>query len=277
MRLQWSAVSGVAAVPFAVFALTASCAAAEQNPTPKPGAVTKPPAVLAKPAAAKPAAKPKKTLRTEGELGGMTSETTDQFNGRINLSRTAGKYKWWIRPGYYSTWTRTYSTAKGVTKVSETQVSTFTLDTQYRRDRKSGYEFISAGANVRRYETSLGKQGYYMVAAGFGRPLAPSLEAEMALAKITRYGSEADNRVTPLYTLRLKTGLTESLTLDGDTHMVQPFSEDTLVDSRVSLTCKLTQVLSMRFTYIANNMLGPIQTRNGWDKSFRISLVLSGS
>lgn len=223
------------------------------------------------------APKSKVTSRTEAEISALTSETSDQLHGRVNVSRMAGRSGWWIRAGYALTKTRTYSAKK----VNETEVGTFSLDSQYRRDGGHKYTFISAVATIRNrspHSSIYGdKTGYYMLSAGIGKTVMPGLEGELALAKITRYEDETDHRITPVYSLRLKTDLTDSMVLDGDTHLVQPFTEDTLVDTRVNLTYKFTPSLSIRLTYVANNMLSPVQERTGWDRSFRISLVFGSS
>jgi len=217
------------------------------------------------------------TGRTEAEISALTSETSDQLYGRINITRMAGKSGWWIRTGYGVTKTRTYSTKK----VNETEIGTFNLDSQYRRDRGKDYTFISAVATIRNRSPHSSvyrdKTGYYMLSAGVGKTVMPGLEGELALAKITRYEDEIDHRITPVYSLRLKTDLSDSMILDGDTHLVQPFTEDTLVDTRVNLTYKLNSSLSLRFTYVANNMLSLLQERTGWDRSFRISLVFGST
>jgi len=222
-------------------------------------------------------AKSKVTSRTEAEISALTSETSDQLYGRVNVSRMTGRSGWWIRAGYGLTKTRTYSAKK----VNETEVGTFSLDSQYRRDGGHKYTFISAVATIRNrspYSSVYGdKTGYYMLSAGIGKTVMPGLEGELALAKITRYEDETDHRITPVYSLRLKTDLTDSMILDGDTHLVQPFTEDTLVDTRVNLTYKFTPSLSIRLTYVANNMLSPVQERTGWDRSFRISLVFGST
>lgn len=247
-----------------------------RQPRPLPAT---PAAKPAKSTGAARAAKPKAetTKRTEVELSGVTSETSDQLHGRVNLTRLDGEYQWWLRTGYGITKTRTYTTKS----VNETDLDTFTLDAQYRRDHGRGYRFVSAAANVRRRSPHssvyFDKSGYYMVLGGVGRSVTPALEAELALAKITRYEEQVDNRITPVYSLRLRTDLTNAVVLDGDSHFVQPFSNDPLVDARVNLTYKLTPAVSLRLTYVANNMLRHQLTRTGWDKSFRVSLVFSRS
>jgi hypothetical protein len=77
-----------------------------------------------------------------------------------------------------------------------------------------------------------------MLSAGIGKTIMLGLEGELSLAKITRYEDEIDHRITPVYSLRLKTKLFNSMILDGDTRFVQPFTDDTLIDARVNLTCK---------------------------------------
>ncbi len=219
--------------------------------------------------------KSKVTDRTEAEISALTSETSDQIYGRVSVSRMSGKSGWWVRSGYGITKTRTYSNKK----VNATEVGTFNLDSQYRSDRDDKYNFISAVATIRNrspYSAVYGdKTGYYMLSAGMGRNIMPVLEGEIALAKITRYEDEVDHRIAPVYSLRLKTNLTSSATLDGYTHLVQPFTNDMLVDTRVNLTYTLTPSVSVRFTYVTNNMLKPFLDHKGWDKSLRVSLVFS--
>ncbi len=245
------------------------------KPAPKPSAAAKPASV---PSTAKPGkSKPKATIRTEAEISGLTSETSDQLYGRINFTRLFGIRQWWVRAGYGITRTRTYNKKN----VNETELGTFTLDAQYRRDHGSSYRFISAAANIRNRSPHSSvyddRSGYYMLSSGYGQRLMPGLDGEFALAKITRYETAADERITPVYSLRLKTPLSSAMVLDGDSHFVQPFSDDPLVDSRINLTYKLTSAVSMRLTYVANNMLRPVVTKTGWDKSFRVSLVFSSS
>jgi hypothetical protein len=244
----------------------APAAKPEQTPKPSAAGVVKP---------VKP--KVKRVSRTEAEVSAYTSETTDQLYGRINLTRVFDKTQWWIKGGYSVAQTRTYNK----NNVNETDVDTFTFDAQYRQDRGREYRFVSAVGNIRNrtpYSASYGeKTGYYMLTAGVGKTLMPGLEGELAMAKITRYEENEDHRITPVYTLRLKTDINSSMLLDGDTHFVQPFSDDQLVDSRISLTYRFTPSVSMRLTYVANNMLSPVLSKTGWDKSFRVSLVFSST
>ena len=115
-----------------------------------------------------------------------------------------------------------------------------------------------------------------MFTAGYGKTIFPGLDCEVALADITQEKETIEHRITPVYSLRMKTPLSDALTLDSDTHVVQPWSEDSMVDSRVNLTYKLTSALSMRFTYVANNIMGSnLQKANDWDKSVRLALVFS--
>lgn len=240
---------------------------------PKQPKATPPGAV--KPAGATKAARASKTApRTEAEISGLSTETSEQLYGRLNLSRMSGRKKWWFKTGYGFTKSRTY----GKTRVNETDVTHFNLDAAYRRDGKNNYRFISGLANIKRrspYTSAYGDgYGYYMLSAGYGRTLFPGLDCEAALAEITQHKRTiTDRRITPVYTLRLKSALTPSVTLDSDTHFAQPWTQDSLVDSRINLTYRLTSALSMRLTYVANNILGTALARSDWDKSFRISLV----
>jgi len=229
-----------------------------------------------KPAAAsQPAAAPKikKTTRTEASISGLTSETSDQFSTGIKLNHTAGPKKWFFNAGYRLSKTRTYSGDK----TNETKIGTYSLDSQYRTDSNGSYKFISGTASIRDrspYTVTYGdRTGYWMLSGGYGRTLWKGLEGEVSLAGVTIYDHGTDHRVTPVYSLRWKRGLTDSLTADGYAYFVDAFSSDPLVDSRINLTHQLSDYVSLRLTYRANNMLRPIRTKSGWDKAIQISLV----
>lgn len=226
-------------------------------------------------AKAKPLAKAKQSSRIDLEVAGMTSETTDQVYSRFSLNRRNGPAQWFLRSGYSVTRTKTYSKDK----VNTTELDTTTLDAQYRRDRRQTYNFVSAAANIRNrspYSRAYGElTGYYLMSAGVGRKLITGLEGELALAAIHRYDDGGLTEYRPTYTLRLRSPITSSIMLDGESNFVEPFGDNTIVDSRLNLTYKFTEALSMRLTYIANNLLVPITNRTGWDKSFRVSLVFS--
>jgi len=230
----------------------------------KPGATPK--ATAAKTAA-------KNRVRTEAEIGGLSSETADQMHARLNLSQTTPQKQWWIRTGGGINTSRTI----GKTKVSETNITTFTLDTEYRHNGKNAYHFLSAIVNTKartpHSSSYYDEAGYYMFSGGYGKRILPGVDLEAAMAYITQRKGDTDRRMTPVYSLRLKTPITHSVSLDSDTLLVEPWSDDNLVDSRVNLTYKLTDSLGMRFTYIANNILGSSLSRTEWDKSFRVSLV----
>lgn len=260
--------------PAAVSEAAPEAKAEAKDPAPEAAQPTK----LVKPAkvaAESAASKSKATSRTDVEITGLTSETTDQIYGRLSTSRSDGPVKWFIRTGYGTTKTRTYTK----NKVNTTDIGTYNLDCQYRHDYDGGYRFVSAAANIRNRDPYTvaygGKTGYYMLNAGIGRNIAPGLAMEFALASITRYEDDTDHRVTPVYVLRMKRDLTDAVAFDANTNLIQPFGDDALVDSRMNLTYKLTPAVSMRLTYVANNLLTPVKTRTGWDKSLRASLVFS--
>jgi len=233
---------------------------------------TPPPKPAPKPARAKP----KPVSRSEAELSGLTSEMSDQFYARVNLSRTLEQATWRIRGSYGIAKSRTYSK----NKVNVSTVDTFSLDTQYRIAGKRNYRFVSATANLRTKDpyaaaAKLDKSGYHMVAVGFGKAFSPGLEGELSLASIRRYEDERDQRYTLAYAARIKRPISSVLVLDGDATFVDPWSSNALVDSRVNLSYKITPAFSLRCTYIANNMLRPVLSKTGWDKSFRVALVFS--
>lgn len=264
-----------------MLSLCCSCVAVESSPPAaevQPAAKTAPVAAPKTPVAprtpAKPAA-PKSALHTEAEISGLTSETTDQFYTRLNLRKAGGPRTWYVRAGYGLTKTRTYSG----TRTNETEVGTCTVDSQYRSDRKSDYRFVSAVANIRNrspYSVAYGdKSGYYMVSVGSGRKLMPGIDIELSLADVATFDDVTDRKVTLVSSLRWTNNLTDAVSLTGHAYLVQPTSPNMLLDSRMDLTYKFSPAVSMRFSYVANNLLKPIQTRSGWDKSFRVSLVFS--
>lgn len=218
---------------------------------------------------------PKPTLRTEAEFSGFSSDVTDQFYGRINVTGTNTSRKWWVKAAHGYTQSRTY----GKTKINKTNVFTYSLDSEYRRDRKNGYQFVSGLVNTKfpSAYTNIHNDvsGYYMFSAGRGKTLSPGMECEAALAYVTVHKETIERHIGIVYALRFKTPLNPSTTLDSDMHFVDPWTHNSFVDSRVNLTYKLTQALSMRLTYATNNILGTALYRSDWDKSVRATLVFS--
>lgn len=214
-------------------------------------------------------------LRTEVELSGFTSETSDQFYTRLNVGRSTPKTRWWIRTDYRFTESRTY----GRKKVAESSISGYNLDTEFRRNGKNNYRFVSVLAGLKKrspHSVSYWDESKYSIfSVGYGKTVLPGLELEVALAQINQEKEDESHRITPLYSLRMKSPLNPSLTLDADMHFAEPWSDDDLVDIRTNLTYRLTQALSMRLTYVANNVLGTSLTKREWDKSIRVSLVFS--
>jgi len=261
--------AAVAADPSAV---AADSAAKTQAPAP-PG--------KAKPAAGSAPKKTKSATATEFEISAYTSEIADQMNGRVNLSRTNSTNRSWLRTGYGLSRSRTFSKSK----VNETELRTLNVDAGFRRGGRKSYRFVQAVANVRTRRPSHkgypGRSGYRMLSAGVGTSVSPVLDLEVALASVNRINRQGatEHMVTPVYTFALKAPVTSSATLDGDLRLVKPFTDDPLVDLRLNLTYKLTPALSLRLTYLANNLLNnlliPVSSRpeTEWDKSFRISLV----
>lgn len=251
------------------------------GPTTPPTAPAKPKTAKAKAAAAgtkATAAKPavrRSPVHTEGEVSGFTSETSDQFHTRLNLTKTAAKHKWWIRTDYGLTKSRTF----GKKKITETDVYGYNLDAAYRRNGKHSYSFVALVAGVKKRtphaNSYYDESSFSMLSAGYGRAILPGLELETSLAQIALDKDGSDNRITPLYSIRMKTPINPSVIMDADVHLVEPLTQNSLVDSRMNLTYKLTPALSMRFTYVANNILGTTLTKAEWDKSFRVSLVFS--
>lgn len=217
----------------------------------------------------------KPSLRTEAEFSGFSSDVSDQLYGRINITGINTGKKWWIKAGHGFTQSRTYNKDK----INKTNVFTYNLDTEYRRDGKNGYSFVSSLINTK--YPSVYKNihddvsGYYMLSAGHGKTLSPGVECEAALAYITVHKDTIERHIGIVYALRLKTPLSSSTTLDSDMHFVDPLTNNGFVDSRVNLTYKLTQALSMRLTYTVNNILGTALYRSDWDKSARVMLVFS--
>ncbi len=263
----------------AALSLCGACLAADNAVEPAaPPAVEETKKQPAKPAAkpaTKPAAKPKATKRVDVELSGSTSETSDQFHTRLAINRRAGRRQWFVKYGYGATVTRTYTK----NKTNKTEIDITTLDAQYRSDQKKTYNFVTAAAYIRNRSpetTTYGElSGYYMLSAGVGRKLLPGLEGEFAVANVHRYEPETGTHILPACTLRLKTPINEALTLDGESNFVAPFSHDRIVDSRLNLTYKFTPALSLRVTYLANNLSPNPNSTSDWDRSFRVSLVFS--
>lgn len=193
----------------------------------------------------------------------------------MNITSMAERRKWWLKAGYGFTQSRTYSK----TKIYKTDVFTYNLDTEYRRDRKKGYQFVSGLMNTK-YPSAYKNHpndvsGYYMVSVGHGKTISPGIECEAALAHVTVHKETVERHIGMVYALRLKTPINRSTILDSDMHFIDPWTKKSLVDSRINLTYKLTQALSMRLTYATNNIVGTALYRSDWDKSVRVALVFS--
>lgn len=221
--------------------------------------------------------KPAKSLRTEAELTGFTSETSDRLGGRISLVNTTKERQWWIKTGYNKTLSRTY----GQTSTYETNIGRFNLDCEYRKKNENSYHFVSAIVNHRTrkphspsyYDSS----GYQMMSAGYGRRVLRGTDLELAVAHIQQQRNETESRLAPVLTLRIATPVSSAISFDCDAHLVQPGSSDYLLDSSLNLTYKLTPALRLRMTYLLNNILGTAMTTRTpeWDKSLRLSLVFA--
>lgn len=278
MILRTATINTIAAA--AILTAAVSCVPCGAQQTAEPSAATagkaaKPAA--SKPAASKPAAKQaaKPVKGTEFEVTALTSEITDQFYGRALYNHALGPRKAFVRAGYSVTKTRTFT----ATKVNTSQLVNYTFDGQYRRDRNKTYNFYTAKANVRDrtpYSVTYGdKSGYYMLSTGVGRRLWNGVEGEIGAAAIRRLEEEDGTRLEVVYALRAQKQLSSSVRLDGEAYLVDPFAAHPLVDSRTSLTYKFAPSLSLRLTYIANNLIPSPGSKTGWDKSFRISVVFS--
>ncbi len=246
----------------------AACWCADAKAPAKPAEAPPKPAAKAKP-------KPKKVLRTDAEISGLTSEITDQFYTRLNLQQTGGPTNWFVRTSYAITKSRSYSG----NNVYESQVDTLRVDSQYRANRRERYRFVSATANLRTrspYTVTYGtRSGYYLMSAGVGTTVLPGLESEIGLAGVGTYGDEIERSITLVSSLRWRNELTDAMALSGHAYLVRPFANNMLVDSRMDLTYAFTPSPSLRFSYVANNLLKPITSRTGWDRSFRVSVVFS--
>jgi len=270
-----------------ILLLLASVAIAETTAAPaQPKPAAKPQPAVAKPSAAAPKAaarKPKATSLTEFEVSAYTSEIADQMNGRISLSRNEAVRRSWLKTGYALSKSRSFSK----TKVNETRLGTFNVDFGYRGGGPKGYTFLTAVAGLRTRDPNLkgypDRSGYYLLSAGYGKTLFSAFDCEFSLADLSRYTNDGDTErlITPVYTFRLRAPFSSSALLDGDLRLLQPFSEDPLVDLRLNMTYRLTSGMSLRLTYLANNLLNnllvPTSSRPNteWDKSFRIGLVFS--
>jgi len=222
---------------------------------------------------------------SEFEVSAYTSEIADLMNGRINLSRTEALNTVWLKTGYGLSKSRSFSK----TKVTETDLGTLNIDFGYRHGGPTSYHFLQVVASQRTREPNVkgypDRAGYRTISAGFGRNLFSAFDCEVSLAEVSRINHDGatESLVTPVYTIGLKAPFSATARLDGEVRLVEPFANDPLVDMRLNLTYKLTPAMSLRFTYLANNLLNnllvPIASRPNteWDKSFRISLVFNRS
>ncbi len=261
----------------AVIAAVSSTYASDTTPsTPAAKTNTSPPVNTAAKTVAKTVAKkPTGLTKTEAEVSAVTTEVSDSFSTRLYFQRQKGLTQAFLRTGYARNKTYSYSGSK----VYTTKVDTYTIDGQCIVNGGKIYRFINATARIRNrdpYSTVYGgKTGYLIVGAGYGKKLYPGVSTELALGNVKTYGDDGENRISLVSIIRWKQPLSTALSFEGTAQFVQPFSPDAFVDSKMYMNYKLSPQLSLRLTYIANNLLKPLITRSGWDRSLGLSLVFN--
>lgn len=232
-------------------------------PQPKP-AVTAP-----KPKSAKPK-KPPITRTFETQLSGFTSEDADALFARLSMQETRAPKNWYIRGSFNRTATKNGTSSHVTTQRFDSRLEHMRPDKEYtvwtgvlsRRDRQVGGRLPNTS-------------GYHFLSYGFGRQLDPKTKGDIGLGLLDVYDEEGGTGPAVIASVRVKKPLSKTLSLDGDTLILQPMArlDSTKVDSDLGLSHELAPGLALRLSWSVNNLIRPIRSSHEWDSIMRLSIT----
>lgn len=244
-------------------ACTIACSQTTNVPQPKP-AVTAP-----KPKSAKPK-KPPITRTFETQLSGFTSEDADAYFGRLSMQETRPPKNWYIRGSFNRTATKNSVSNHVTTQRFDSRLEHIRPDKEYtvwtgvlsRRDRQVGGRLPNTS-------------GYHFLSYGFGRQLDPKTKGDIGLGLLDVYDEEGGTEPAVIASVRVKKPLSKTLSLDGDTLILQPMArlDSTKVDSDIGLSHELAPGLALRLRWSVNNLIRPIRSSHEWDSIMRLSIT----
>ena len=234
------------------------------TPKPKP----KPAVTTPKPKTPKPK-KPAITRTFETQFSGFTSEDAEALYGRLTLQETRAPKNWYIRGAFNRTATKNGTSSHVTTQRFDSRLEHMRPTKEYtvwtgvlsRRDRHVG---------SRQPNTS----GYHFLSYGIGKQLDPKTKGDIGLGLLDVYDEEGGAEPAVVASIRVKKPLGKSLSLDGDTLILQPTGKlsSTKVDSDLGLTHAFAPGLSLRLSWSVNNLIRPIRSSNEWDSIIRLSI-----
>lgn len=218
-----------------------------------------------------------RTIYSSVSLNALTAETYDQIYNSIYHTETSRYRKLKLTGSFGKTMIRSFI---GDT-VLRTKVAAYTFDTQYRKDLKKSYRFVSANGSI----TSIipgssaypSPSGYYSIAVGVGRRIAPNIDGEVGLGHVKVYTQDVETKLTPVYAMRMTRQLSSTLKLNSDIQIINPFESESLIDSHVDMNYQLTKSIGLTLSYKLNNITAPYTTHTGWDKVLRMLVTFSRS
>ena len=235
-------------------------------PNPEP-AVTAPKPRVAKPKTAKPK-KPPITRTFETQLSGFTSEDADALFGRLTMQETRAPKNWYIRGSFNRT-----ATKNGTSN----HVTTQRFDSRLEHMRPNRNYTVWTGVLSRR-DRDIGKKssvsGYHILSYGFGKQLDPKTKGDIGLGLLDVYDEPGGTEPAFVASVRLKKPLSKSLSLDGDTLVLQPMDDirATKVDSDLGVSHDLAPGLALRLSWSVTNLIRPIRGSHEWDSIIRLSI-----
>ena len=248
------------AVCIAVF-LVGTSAYSQTTIPPKP-AVTAP-----KPKTAR-VKKPPITRTFETQLSGFLSEDSEALFARLSMQEIRAPQNWYVRGSFNRTETRNGSSSHVTTQRFDSRLEHMRPNKEYtvwtgvlsRRDRHIG---INANTS-----------GYHFLSYGFGRQLDPKTKGDIGLGLLDVYDEEGGTKPALMTSIRIKKPLSKSLSLDGDTLVLQPLDKlsSTKVDSDLGLAHELSPGLALRLSWSATNLIRPIRSSHEWDSIIRLSI-----
>lgn len=248
-----------------VFFLACTIAYSQTTDAPEP----KPAVTAPKPKPAKPK-KPPITRTFETQLSGFTSEDADALFARLSIQEIRAPKSWYIRGSFNRTATRNGTSS---------YVTTQRFDSRLEHMRPSKEYTVWTGVLSRR-DRHVGSRvpntsGYHFLSYGFGRQFDPKTKGDIGFGLLDVYDEPGGSEPAMIASVRVKKPLSKTLSLDGDTLILQPMSKlsSTKVDSDLGLSHELAPGLALRLGWSVNNLIRPIRSSHEWDSIIRLSIT----
>lgn len=215
--------------------------------------------------------KPALTRTVETQLSGFTSQDADQLYARLSLQEEKLKQNWYIRGAMSRTVT------KNIT--SNSHVITSKLDSRLEHITRPAAYTVWTGVLSRRDRNYPGakrdrRSGYEFLSYGFGRQLSPKTKADMGVGLLRVWDEDEGTKPSVMLSVRGRHPLSRKFAFESDTIIIQPMDavRSTKVDSDLALVHELAPGLSLRFGWSLNNLIRSVHMDREWDSILRLSI-----